>query len=352
MRHAPRPLTLSTLGEFGLIRKLEKQCQTLHTNVIKGVGDDAAILKTSPNKSLVASKDLAIEGIHFDLRFSKPKDIGYRTVVANMSDMAAMGAVPKFILVALAVPQSYSLDILQDLYRGFKKACLEYHISLVGGDTSASQSELFLSLTILGEVKTNMALRRQGAKTGDLICVTGTLGDSKAGLQIFQRQIQQTKTTMPRPYELFLRKRHLRPTARLVLGQYLSQHRLAHAAIDISDGLSGDLAHLCQSSQVGAELREKDLPISRQCHIYATANNLDPVDFALIGGEDYELLFTVHRRHQSKLAAISRRLKTPITCIGIIRPKSFGLRLMLKDGTNKNISSRSYNHFSLHRLKN
>ncbi len=346
IRYASQPSTLSALGEFGLIRKLEKQCQTLHTDVIQGIGDDAAILETSPKESLIASKDLAIEGIHFDLRFEKPKDIGYRAVVANMSDMAAMGAVPKFILVALAVPQSCSLDTLRTLYRGFKEACREYHISLVGGDTSASQSGLFLSLTILGQVKKNMALRRQGAKVGDLICVTGTLGDSRAGLHVLQRQVQQKKTSAPRPYESFLKKRHLRPTARVVQGQYLSQHRLAHAAIDISDGLSGDLSHLCQASQVGAELQAKDLPISRQCHVYAIANDLDPFDFALLGGEDYELLFTMHHQHQSKLANLSRRFKTPITCIGTVKPKSFGLKLTLEDGTNKNILSRSYNHFS------
>lgn len=352
MTHASRPSTLSTLGEFGLIRKLEKHCQTLNTNVIQGIGDDAAILQTSPKESLIASKDLAIEGIHFDLRFENPKDIGYRTVVANMSDMAAMGAVPKFILVALAVPRSYSLDSLQAIYRGFKEACREHSISLVGGDTSASQSGLFLSITILGQVKKNRALRRQGAKVGDLVCVTGTLGDSRAGLEILKRQVPRKKTVALRPYESFLKKRHLKPTARLLLGQYLSQHRLAHAAIDISDGLSGDLSHLCQASHVGVELRANDLPISRQCRIYATANDLDPFDFALIGGEDYELLFTIHRRHQSKLANLSRMVKTPITCIGTIKPKSFGLRLTLEDGTSQNISNRSYNHFSSHRPKN
>lgn len=351
MTNASRPSTLSALGEFGLIRKLEKQCQALRADVIQGIGDDAAILETSPNNSLIASTDLAIEGIHFDLKFEKPKDVGYRTVTANISDMAAMGAIPKFILVALAAPPSYYVNTVRSIYRGFKEACCEHRISLVGGDTSASHSGLFLSLTILGQVKKNRALRRQGAKVGDLICVTGTLGDSRAGLEILQRQIQKKKTTSPRPYESFLKKRHLRPTARLVLGQYLSQHRLAHAAIDISDGLSGDLLHLCQASEVGAELRAKDLPVSRQCHVYTAANDLDPFDFALIGGEDYELLFTMHPRHQSKLANLSRKAKIPITCIGTIKPKSFGLRLKLEDGTNQNISNRSYNHFSLHRPK-
>jgi len=352
MTNASRPSTLSTLGEFGLIRKLEKQFQALHTDVIQGIGDDAAILRTSPKESLVASTDLAVEGIHFDLRLGKPKDVGYRTAIANISDIAAMGAIPKFILVALAVPQSYSLNTLRALYRGFKEACCEYHISLVGGDTSASESRLFLSLTILGQVKRNRALRRQGAKVGDLVCVTGTLGDSRAGLQILKRQLRKKKPRASQPYESFLKKRHFRPTVQLALGQYLSQHQLAHAAIDISDGLSGDLSQLCQSSQVGAELREKDLPVSRQCHIYATANNLNPFGFALIGGEDYELLFTIHRRHQPKLANLSRMFKTPITCIGVIKPKSFGLRLTLEDGTNQTISSRSYNHFSSHRQKN
>ncbi len=346
MTPASRPSTLHALGEFGLIRDLHKHCHTLGSEVIQGIGDDAAILRTSPKESLLASTDLAIEGVHFDLAFESLQDVGYRTAVANISDIAAMGGIPKFLLVALAIPPSYSVHNVRALYQGFKKPCRQYNISLVGGDTSTSKSGLFLCLTILGHVRANRALTRQGAKVGDRVYVTGTLGDSKAGLQILQRQRKQKKTTTHQPYETFLKKRHLCPIPRLAIGQHLSQGRLAHAAIDVSDGLSGDIHHLCHASRVGVELWATHLPISRQCQAYAAAHRCNPIDIALEGGEDYELLFTIDPRNQGRVTELSHTLKTTMTCIGEIKPKPFGLRLKLEDGINRKIMRQSYDHFS------
>lgn len=349
MKHASRPSTLHTLGEFGLIRELQRYCPQLRPDVILGIGDDAAILRTPPKESLIASTDLAIEGIHFDLTFETLMDVGYRTAVANISDIAAMGGTPTFLLVALAVPPSYPVKSLRGLYQGFKKSCQRYNMSLVGGDTSSSKSGLFLSLTILGHVNPKYAISRQGAKIGDRVYVTGTLGDSRAGLQILQRQVARRNKPPSQPYESFLKKRHLHPTPRLALGQQLSQGRLAHAAIDLSDGLSGDIHHLCQASQVGVELYASHFPISRQCQAYASAYRLDPIDLALAGGEDYELLFTISARHQDKLTALAKRLKIKMTCIGEIKPKSYGLRLKLEGPTSRNILRKSFDHFSKQR---
>jgi thiamine-monophosphate kinase len=346
MTNAPRPSTLQTIGEFGLIRALEQHCHALQADVIQGIGDDAAILRTQPNEALIASTDLAIEGIHFDLNFESLRDVGYRTAVANISDMAAMGATPKFLLVALAVPSSASVKSLQDLYRGIKEPCRRFNISVVGGDTSSSKTGLFLCMTILGQVKAKQALRRRGAKVGDQVFVTGTLGDSKAGLQILQRQAKQKNRMAPQAHETFLTKRHLRPTPRLAIGQQLAKGRLAHAAIDVSDGLSGDIHHLCESSGVGVELWASQLPLSRHCRTYAASHHLSPIELALAGGEDYELLFTVPPKHQPQMATLAKAFKTPMTCIGEIRPKSFGLKLKSEGRTSRNIPRHSYDHFS------
>jgi len=351
MTPASQPRTLQTIGEFGLIRELQKHCQTLHSDVIQGIGDDAALLRTSHKEALIASTDLAIEGVHFDLAFESFKDVGHRLAVANISDIAAMGGTPKYLLLALAIPPSYAVSDLRALYQGFKKPCQAHDISLVGGDTSSSKSGLFLCFTILGHVPPKQALTRQSAKVGDKVYVTGTLGDSKAGLQILQRQAKQQTSHADQPYERFLKKRHLRPTPRLAIGQHLSKDRLAHAAIDVSDGLSGDILHLCQASQVGVELWASHLPISRQCQTYTANHCPNPIDFALAGGEDYELLFTIPSRNQGKVSDLSRVLKTKMTCIGEIKPKSFGLRLKLKGGTSRNISRQSYDHFSKKRSK-
>lgn len=347
MTPASRPATLQTIGEFGLIRELQKYCQTLHANVIQGIGDDAAILRTSNTQALIASTDLAIEGVHFDFAFESFKDVGHRIAVANISDIAAMGGTPKFLLVAMAVPPSYAVKDLRALYQGFKKPCQAHGISLVGGDTSASKAGLFLSLTILGEVPPKQVLTRQGAKVGDKVYVTGTLGDSKAGLQILQRQAKHKTPKAPQPYEMFLKKRHLRPTPRVAIGQHLASHHLAHSAIDVSDGLSGDIHHLCEASQVGVELWASHIPLSSQCQAYTASLRHNPIDFALAGGEDYELLFTIAPRHQSKVFDLSKSLRTQMTCIGEIKPKSHGLRLKLEGGTSRNMTRQSYDHFSV-----
>lgn len=346
MTRAPRPTTLQTIGEFGLIRELQKYCQTLHSDVIQGIGDDAAILRTPHKDALIASTDLAIEGVHFDLAFESFKDVGHRIAVANISDIAAMGGTPKYLLVALAIPPSCKVSDLRALYQGLKKPCQTYDISLVGGDTSSSKSGLFLCLTILGQAPPKRVLTRQGAKIGDRVYVTGTLGDSKAGLQILQHQAKHQRTKADQPYERFLKKRHLQPTPRLAVGQHLSKERLAHAAIDVSDGLSGDIQHICQASQVGVELWSSHLPLSRQCQTYAATQHHSSIDFALAGGEDYELLFTVAPRNQGKVSDLAKILSTKMTCIGEIKPKPFGLKLKLESGNSRNISRQSYDHFS------
>jgi thiamine-monophosphate kinase len=294
---------------------------------------------------LVLTTDLLAEGIHFDLRTASFEDIGYKAAIANLSDIAAMGARPEHVLVALAIPASCDASRILRLYRGLMAACRPYRVSLIGGDTSASANGLFLSLTVTGTVPSGSALLRSGAHVGDLIYVTGTLGDSLAGLQLLSRPKHMAPLRLPLKDRRFLIARHRRPIAHCRFGQLLSTHRLASAAIDLSDGLSGDLRHLCTQSHVGAEIHTASLPLSSALFSYATASHTDPAALALRGGEDYELLWTVPPSESRALHRAARKPGQRITCIGVIRPHGFGIQMTTEGGTTQPIPITSYEHF-------
>lgn len=337
--------SLKTIGEFGLIRQLKQQWSTSSPWIVKGIGDDAAILKTRQGQQLLISTDVFIEGVHFDLASQAPKDVGWRAGVANLSDVAAMGGSPLYLLVSMAVPVRIPPKNIRELYRGLKDACAPCHVELIGGDTSSSPSHMFLSLTIVGSVRANRALTRHGAEVGDHIYVTGTVGDSNAGLRILQTRSNNLRRFSPSTAEKFLIRRHVRPTPRIRIGRLLVDRKLAHAAIDLSDGLSSDVGHVCEESQVGVEIRGKALPLSSQLRAFARQNNLDPMELALQGGEDYELLFTAPAKHHQKVLNVSRQTKVPISCIGEIKPKTFGQQLELPEGRKQKLAKKSFNHF-------
>lgn len=339
------PRSLQDLGEFRLITALKRSFATTRPGLIRGIGDDCAVIRWSAESHLLVSTDLLTEQIHFDRRFASPYDIGYRGAVANLSDIAAMGGQPLYVLAALALPPSFFVNDVRSLYRGMMAPCRKAGVTLIGGDTSASPSGLHLTITILGRIEPHRALTRSGARAGDLLYVSGTLGDSHAGLCLLQAtQLQSGPSSLPRAYA-FLRARHLRPTARLSLGRLLSIHQLASAAIDLSDGLSGDLAHLCRESRVGAVVDSAALPISKPCRALAAAWSQDPLDWALTGGEDYELLFTVPQDRQHRLERLARAQGESITRIGTICPSRYGIRLKMPDGTIRDLSTTSYEHF-------
>jgi thiamine-monophosphate kinase len=248
--------------------------------------------------------------------------------------------------VSIALPLSWTAPDVRRLYGGIMAACRPYRVALIGGDTSSSPGRLFLSLTVTGSVPAGAALMRSGARVGDLLYVTGTLGDSLAGLTLLsggrRRRGAQRLTSSDR---LFLVGRHRRPIAHPRLGQILSAHRLASSAIDLSDGLSGDLRHLCEQSRVGVEVDASALPLSPALRAYARAFHCDPTALAVQGGEDYELLFTVPAAKQRTLHRVTRRVGRRLTCIGVIRPRAFGVRMRDTTGRLRRLPVASYVHF-------
>ena len=332
------------MREFALIEQLRRRFGRTSPSVATGIGDDAAVLTPPRGRQMVMTTDLLIEGVHFDQRTASYEEIGYKAAIANLSDIAAMGARPEYALVSLACPSTITASDVRCLYQGMMDACRPSRVALIGGDTSASPRGLFLSLTLTGSVPSGRALLRSGAQAGDQLYVTGTLGDALAGLHLLSRH-RRIAARLPSSARRFLIDRHRRPTAHPNLGQILSGHRLATAAIDLSDGLSGDLRHLCEQSRVGIELDAAALPVSLALRAYARASRTDPVALALQGGEDYELLFTVPPSKERALTQATRRAGLQLTRIGAIRPRAFGLRLRDLSGRLRPLPATSYEHF-------
>jgi thiamine-monophosphate kinase len=338
------------IQEFGLIRALARRFAKHTPQIVRGIGDDAAVIAGPAPMWWHITTDLLAEGVHFDLKTASPESVGYRAAMANLSDIAAMGAVPRYLLISLAVPGGFKPAHIFSLYTGLMKACRLHSVALIGGDTSASRAGLFVSITLIGTTISGRALLRRGARIGDQIYVTGTLGDSLAGLQLLTEA--ESKRSARRPFSPlraahrdFLVQRHLHPTARIGEGQWLNNARLATAAIDLSDGLSGDLRHICEESRVGAEIELDRLPVSPACRNYAESRRLRPAQLALTGGEDYELLFTASPAKQSNIERQARSRGFHVTRIGTIRPRRFGMRMKADDGTTQPIPMTSYEHF-------
>ncbi len=337
--------SLKTIGEFGLIRNVKRQWPASSPWIITGIGDDAAILKVRRGEQLLISTDILMGGIHFDLDYQTPKDLGWRAGVANLSDIAAMGGTPLYLLVSIAVPVRVPPRHVRELYRGIQAACHPFNVELIGGDTSSSPSQIFLSLTIVGSIRANRALTRNKAEIGDRLYVTGTIGDSNAGLRILQSHQANRRPFRRSAVETFLIRRHLRPAPRIHIGQLLVNRKLAHAAIDLSDGLSSDVGHVCEGSRVGAEIHADALPLSSQLRAFARQDKTDPLNIALRGGEDYELLFTAPAKHHQNVLRVSEQTRVPITCIGEIKPKAFGRQLALPGGRKQKLPNESFQHF-------
>jgi thiamine-monophosphate kinase len=345
------PKVHSAIHEFDLIRALHRRHSRHTPSVIRGIGDDAAIITSRAGQWTVLTTDLLTEGVHFDLRTATMADIGFRAAAANLSDIAAMGATPQYLLAALAIPRAGSRQHVLQLYRGMMAACRPHHVQLIGGDTSGSGGGWFLSLTLIGIVPPRKALFRSGARVGDHLYVTGTIGDALAGLRLLNEPPPRVKRH-PRTAALSTRHRklligrHLRPTARIAEGRWLSTHCFATSAIDISDGLSGDLRHICEESHVGVELDLSALPISPACRAYAASRKLDPIHLALAGGEDYELLFTVSPQQRSRVERAAIEQGFSLTCIGMIHPLRFEIQALSPHGRRHRLANTSYEHFT------
>ena len=352
MALSARSQASSRIREFALIRTLQQRYGTIDSRVVRGIGDDAAVVAPRGKHPSLLTTDLLAEGIHFDRRTAALSDIGFRAAVANLSDIAAMGGTPEYLLVSLAIPRNTTARQVEQLYSGIMAACRPHGVRLIGGDTSASKGDWFINITLVGSADSGRILLRSGARAGDDLYVTGTLGDSRAGLHVLQ-QSQGTPSgrSLPAVHRRFLRRRHLRPTARIREGHWLSKGRWATSAIDLSDGLSGDLRHLCAESGLGAVVELAALPISPACRQYALSVQQDPRSMALAGGEDYELLFTVPARQRDRFGRASVQQHYQVTRVGRMTPAKEGLRMTLPDGRQRPLPFSSYEHFRSTRSK-
>lgn len=336
--------TLDSLGEFGLIERLTKGFPTLHTSTIKSVGDDGAVLDNR-DKLTVVSTDLLVEGIHFDLMYYPLKHLGYKSVVVNLSDIYAMNAEPKQITVSIAASSRFTVEALDELYEGIKIACKNYNIDLVGGDTTSSLKGLVISVTAIGVANEEELVYRSGAKEGDLVCVTGDLGAAYLGLQILEREKQIYLEHPEVQPELenadYLIGRQLKPEARRDVIRFMKDRDLKPTAMmDLSDGLSSDIQHICRQSGVGCELNEAAIPISEDAYNMAVKFNVDPVTCALNGGEDYELLFTISPEDETKISG-----EDTFTIVGQITAVDKGTVLVTNSGNRYPLKAQGWNHF-------
>jgi thiamine-monophosphate kinase len=334
---------LSELGEFGLIDHLTRNIKPKDKSVIKGVGDDTAVIDAGDHY-LLATKDLLIEGIHFDMAYTPLRHLGYKSVVVNLSDIAAMNGTPKQILVGIAVSNRYSVEALTDFYEGMYAACERYKVDLVGGDTTSSQAGLFISVTALGTVKKDEVTYRNTAKPNDLVCVSGDLGGAYMGLLLLEREKEVFKKDPTMQPDLaghdYILQRQLKPEPRFdVLEQLRKAGIKPTAMIDISDGLASELLHICKGSKTGCNIYEEKIPIDPATLLMAAEFNIQEITAAMNGGEDYELLFTAPLGDHEKLSKLAG-----ITIIGHITDHGDGVNLIARDGTAVPVTAQGWEH--------
>ncbi len=335
---------LSELGEFGLIDLLTKNIIIKNKTTLKGVGDDAAVIDSDENKILISS-DILIEGVHFDLTYTPLMHLGYKAVVVNLSDIAAMNGIPEQITVNIAVSNRFSYEAIEELYKGIYLACDKYNIDLIGGDTTSSVSGLFISITVIGRAKEEDIVYRNGAKTGDLICVSGDLGGAYIGLMILEREKKVFKTNSQIQPELegfdYVLERQLKPEPRLDIIQKLRELDIKPTAmIDISDGLASEIIHICKNSNIGATIYEEKLPIDYQTQETSKSMGIAPATVAMNGGEDYELLFTISQSDYDKIKNIEN-----ISIIGHTTDISNGINLITKDNKQFEIKAQGWDAY-------
>ncbi len=342
-------MNLADLGEFNLIDRLQSHLKYHPKQVIQGIGDDCAIYSTATGTYQIISTDALVENVHFNLKTHPPEKLGLKALAVNVSDIAATGGTPRIAVITLGLPKKFSVTFLDRFYTGLNKASEQYEVAWVGGDTVASPKHFFINVTILGEVKKNRFFTRKGARAGDKIFVTGTLGDSALGLKILQ---SRTKINWrgPATARKKLVQRHLVPTARIKESNWLVKSRLkVTAMIDISDGLAQDLNHVLTTNGVAATLQKSRLPASRHFAGFCRDNNLNPLNYLLYGGEDYELLFTLKAEDVYNLRESIDKSGSPVTQIGEIR-KGRGITLVDDRGQSETLSEPlGFNHFKARR---
>lgn len=335
---------IADLGEFGLIDQLNKSIKIKHADTLKGVGDDAAVLDVG-DKVKVVTTDLLLEGVHFDLSYMPLHHLGFKAVAVNVSDVAAMNAIPKHITVSIAISNRFSVEAVEAIYAGVNAAAEHYNVDVVGGDTTSSRSGLVISVMAIGEVEKGRVVYRSGAKLNDIVCVTGDLGGAYIGLQVLERekQVFMADPNMKPNLEsyTYVTGRQLRPDARMdIIHELEDLDVIPTSMMDVSDGLTSELFHICKQSEVGVLIYEDKLPIDKQTFDTAVEFNIDPITCVLNGGEDYELVFTIDQKDFPKLQ------KHPdIHFIGHITEKKEGRYLVTKSQTAVELKAQGWKHF-------
>lgn len=332
---------LSSLGEFGLIKHLTQFIEIKNESTIKGIGDDAAVIDYK-GKQTVVSTDMLVEGVHFDLAYVPLKHLGFKSVSVNLSDIYAMNATPKQITISLAISNRFSVEAMEELYAGFMMACAKHNVDIIGGDTTTSKSGLVISITAIGEAESDELVFRNGAKEGNLLCVTGDLGAAYVGLQLLEREKQIFLESPGVQPDLegndYILERQLKPEARKDIPVLLKKLEVKPTSmIDISDGLASEILHITSQSNVGCNLYEEKIPIDPSTHNMAREFNMDPTICSLNGGEDYELLFTIDAADFPKIKA-----NPDITVIGHITASKDGVNLITKGGTSITLTAQGW----------
>ncbi|HVM87396.1 MAG TPA: thiamine-phosphate kinase [Puia sp.] len=335
---------ISSLGEFGLIDHLTRNIEIQNASTIIGVGDDAAIIDHF-GKQTVITTDLLIEGVHFDLAYTPLKHLGYKSVIVNLSDVYAMNATPTHITISIGISNRFSVEALDEFYEGVFAACEKYEVDLIGGDTSSSQKGFVISITAIGEVAPDKFVKRSGAKKGDLVCCSGDLGAAYLGLVFLEREkkifLENPKIKPDLEGEKYVIGRLLKPEARKDIIDFFSDAEMIPTSMmDISDGLSSEILHICKQNQLGCVLYEEKIPVAEETRLAAFKFELDPTACALSGGEDYELLFTISQSDYDKII-----LNEQISVIGYMEDPENGKKIITKAGNTFDITAQGWNAF-------
>jgi thiamine-monophosphate kinase len=334
---------ISSLGEFGLIDHLTKNIELQNASSVLGVGDDAAVIDHF-GKQTVITTDLLVEDVHFDLMYTPLKHLGYKSVIVNLSDIYAMNAIPTQIVISLGISNRFSLEAMDEFYEGVYAACTKYGVDLVGGDTTSSQKGFIISVTAIGEVAPDKFVKRSTAQKGDLLCVSGDLGAAYVGLLFLERE---KKIYMESPGvqpdlegESFVIGKLLKPEARKDIIEFLANSAITPTAMmDISDGLSSEILHICKQSNLGCVLYEDKIPVNEQMKQAAFKFEIDPTACALSGGEDYELVFTIPQSEYDKLV-----LNEEISVVGYMTEPEQGAHIITKGGGKHTLTAQGWNH--------
>ena len=336
---------IADLGEFGLIEHLTKNAEIQNASTILGVGDDAAVIDHF-GKQTVVTTDLLLEGIHFDLMYTPLKHLGYKAVVVNLSDIYAMNGTPTQITLSIGISNRFSVEALNEFYEGVYFACEKYGVDLIGGDTSSSLKGFVISVTAIGEVAPDQFVKRSTARKGDLICVSGDLGGAYLGLTLMEREkkiYQENPTIQPDlEDESYIVGKLLKPEARKDIIEFFTINQIVPTAMmDVSDGISSEVLHICKQSNLGARVYEEKLPIADASRKAAFKFGLDPTVCALNGGEDYELIFTIAQEDHDKIV-----LNEEISVIGYITDLEEGVKLLTKGGNQYDLKAQGWNAFN------